>query len=169
MSGTAGWIRTTDLLTHRQLLSHRGHARLPRPARYCISMYRSTYRERDELLGMWPGKGQKLTPIQLMDLRKRQTVRVRDCTVSNMTSGISKVTTGATGHCKLIAPRHSKSREGVVMPSTLSLPHGYRITEFDSGHRHFWQPSSRVRRKDFPFPGGFLAVIHCRRTITGGR
>jgi hypothetical protein len=28
------------------------------------------------------------------------------------------------GHRKLIAPRHSKSREGVVMLSTLSIPHG---------------------------------------------
>jgi hypothetical protein len=28
------------------------------------------------------------------------------------------------GHRKLIAPRHSKSREGVIMPSTLSIPHG---------------------------------------------
>jgi hypothetical protein len=37
----------------------------------------------------------------------------------------------------------------------------YGITEFDSGHRHFLRPSSRVRRKDFSFPGGFAAVIHC--------
>jgi len=28
------------------------------------------------------------------------------------------------GHRKFIAPRNSKSREGVVMPSTLSIPQG---------------------------------------------